>query len=302
MQGFIDTHKKKGHFIVTGSQNFALTESISQSLAGRIALLTLLPLSMSELKMAKKLPESLDEALFNGMYPSIYADEAKPFDWYKSYVGTYVERDVRQIKNVADLASFQQFMKLVAARVGQVLNLTALSNDTGMSVPTIKQWLNILEASYIIFLLQPFYNNLGKRLIKSPKLYFYDTGLLCSLLQLQSSEQLFSYHLRGHIFESYIITDLMKQRFNKGVNPNIYFWRDQSDYEVDCIIEEHNRLIPAEIKSTQTFNPHFFEYLTKWNELTKTDPAHNIIIYGGIMSQDTQKGRLVGWKDVSGIN
>ena len=200
MQGFIDSHKKRGHFIVTGSQNFALTQSISQSLAGRIALLTLLPLSMSELKKANKLPESLDDALFNGMYPSIYANRVKPFDWYKSYVATYVERDVRQIKNVTDLSSFQQFMKLVAARVGQVLNLTALSNDTGMSVPTIKQWLNILEASYIIFLLQPFYNNLGKRLIKSPKLYFYDTGLLCSLLQLNSPDQLFAHHLRGPDF------------------------------------------------------------------------------------------------------
>lgn len=302
MQGHIDTYKKRGHFIVTGSQNFALNESISQSLAGRIALLTLLPLSIDELVKADKLPKTLDQALFCGMYPSVYAPKVQPSDWYRSYIGTYIERDVRQIKNISDLALFQRFMKLCAGRVSQVLNLTALSNDTGMSLPTIKQWLSVLEASYIIFLLQPYHNNLGKRLVKSPKLYFYDTGLVCSLLQLNNSEQLFTHYLRGHLFESYVIADLTKQRFNKGLTSNIYFWRDQSDYEIDCIVEAPGHLVPVELKSSQTFNPHFFEHLSKWNELTETNAASNVIIYGGNVSQKTKNGKLIGWRDSGQLN
>lgn len=297
MQGHIDTYKKKGHFIVTGSQNFALNESISQSLAGRIAILTLLPLSIEELQIAQLLPRSVDEAIFKGMYPSIYADGINPQDWYRSYINTYVERDVRQIKNIADLSTFQAFMKLCAGRVGQVLSLTSLSNDCGMSVPTVKQWLSVLEASYLIFMLQPFYRNMGKRVIKSPKLYFYDTGLVCNLLHITSQEQLFTHYLRGSLFESYMISDFIKQRFNQGLNSNVYFWRDQGDYEVDCIIEEYNRTVPIEIKATQTFNPHFFEYLYKWNDITDSDKKNNIVVYGGSASQDTQNGKLLSWHE-----
>lgn len=297
MQGHIDTYKKKGHFIVTGSQNFALNESISQSLAGRIAILTLLPLSIQELQTSQLLPQSIDEAIFKGMYPSLFADDASPQDWYRSYINTYVERDVRQIKNISDLSAFQTFMKLCAGRVGQVLSLTSLSNDCGMSVPTVKQWLSVLEASYILFMLQPFYRNMGKRVIKSPKLYFYDTGLVCNLLQITSQEQLFTHYLRGSLFESYMISDFIKQRFNQGLNSNVYFWRDQSDYEVDCIIEEHNQIVPLEIKATQTFNPHFFDHLTKWNDITDSDKKNNIIVYGGSLTQDTQNGKLLSWHE-----
>ncbi len=297
MQGHIDTYKKKGHFIVTGSQNFALNESISQSLAGRIAILTLLPLSIQELHVSKLLPPSIDEAIFNGMYPSIYADSASPQDWYRSYINTYVERDVRQIKNISNLSMFQTFIKLCAGRIGQVLSLTSLSNDSGMSVPTVKQWLSVLEASYIICLVQPYYRNMGKRVIKSPKLYFYDTGLACNLLQISSAQQLFTHYLRGSLFESYIITDFIKQRFNEGLNSNVYFWRDQSDYEVDCIVEEYNKVVPVEIKVSQTFNPHFFEQLTKWNDIADSDQQNNILIYGGHTTQESKNGKLIGWQE-----
>jgi predicted AAA+ superfamily ATPase len=302
LQVHIDAYKKKGHFIVTGSQNFALNEAISQSLAGRIAILTLLPLSIAELKQSSLLPNDIDRCLFNGMYPSIYADGIDPHDWYRSYTATYVERDVRQIKNVQDLSTFQNFMKLCAGRIGQLLNLTSLSDDSGMSVTTITQWITILEASYIVFLLQPYYRNLGNRVIKSPKLFFYDTGLACNLLGITSSDQLFSHYLRGNLFESFIISDLIKQRQNKGMNPNIYFWRDKTQFEVDAIIENGETLTPIETKVSQTFNPHHFEYLSKWNELTQTNPDNNILVYGGTMSQDTKNGRLISWKDIENLN
>lgn len=301
MQVYIDEYKKKGYFVVTGSQNFALNEAISQSLAGRIALLTLLPLSIAELKKAALLPSHIDQALFKGSYPRIYADNIEPLDWYRSYIGTYIERDVRQIKNVGDLALFQKFVVLCAGRIGQVLNLTSLSNDTGLSVPTIKQWLSVLEASYIIFFLQPYAGNVGKRLIKSPKLYFYDTGIACSLLSITSDDQLFNHYLRGNLFESYIIADLIKQKYNQGMHPTIYYWRDQSDYEIDCIIQEGQELIPIEIKAMQTFNPHLLDHLEKWNEVTKTNPANNIIIYTGELSQNTKRGKLVNWQEVDTI-
>ncbi len=302
IQGYIDKYKKKGHYIVTGSQNFALNEKITQTLAGRIAMLTLLPLSLSELKTAHIMPEELDQALFNGMYPSIYADKINPIDWYRSYIATYVERDVRQIKNVTDLNTFQNFMRLCAGRIGQILNMTALSNDVGVSVPTIQKWLSVLEASYIIFLLPPYYKNLGKRAIKSPKLYFYDTGLACSLMQITNVDQLFTHYLRGNLFESYIMADLIKQKQNQGLHSNVYFWRDQSDYEVDGILEDSHTLKAVECRVSQTFNPHFFEYLSKWNEIAKSNPATNVVVYGGKTNQDTKYGRLISWQSCGDLN
>jgi uncharacterized protein len=301
MQVYIDKYKKKGYFVVTGSQNFALNEAISQSLAGRIALLTLLPLSIAELKKADLLASNIDQALFKGNYPRIYADGAQPLDWYRSYIGTYIERDVRQIKNVGDLALFQKFVVLCAGRIGQVLNLTSLSNDVGLSLPTIKQWLSVLEASYIIFFLQPYAGNVGKRLIKSPKLYFYDTGLACNLLSITAADQLFNHYLRGNLFESYIIADLIKQKYNHGLHPAIYYWRDQSDYEIDCIMQKGQELIPIEIKVMQTFNPHLLDHLEKWNEITHTKPAHNILVYTGELSQDTKRGKLINWQKIDTI-
>lgn len=193
-------------------------------------------------------------------------------------------------------------MKLCAGRTGQVLKITSLSNETGMSVTAIKQWLTILQASYIIFLLQPYYRNLGPRLIKAPKLYFYDTGLACRLLGLESTDQFFSHYNRGNLFESFIISDLIKQRENRGMTPNVYFWRDKSDYEIDCVVEHADSLIPIEIKASQTFNQHFFDYMKKWNNITDTKPSSNILIYGGTLSQKTNQGHLLSWRDIEHLD
>lgn len=298
MQTHIDLSKKNGHFIVTGSQNLLVNEAITQSLAGRIAILTLLPLSIHELKQASVLPNTLDEALFKGSYPALYKEfPPVALDWYKSYVNSYIERDVRQIKNITDLNLFQRFMKLCAGRVGGTLDLTSLSNDTGISIHAIKQWLSVLEASYVIFRLQPYYRNIGKRVIKSPKLYFYDTGLVCSLLSITESGQLFTHYLRGHIFESYIISDFIKQRYNKGLNADCYFWQDRGGQEVDCVIEKNNRIIAAEVKVSQTINPEFFKNLLLWNKLSQTSNQNNYLIYGGDQDLPSAHAHIVGWRN-----
>jgi uncharacterized protein len=301
MQTHIDQAKKIGYFIITGSQNLLLNEAISQSLAGRIAILTLLPLSMEELKNNNLLPDTIDNALFRGSYPPVYTDAVLPLDWYRSYINTYIERDVRQIKNIMNLSTFQSFMRLCAGRIGQVLNITSLSNDSGMSTHAVRQWLSILEASYIIFLLQPYYRNFSKRTIKSPKLYFYDTGVACSLLSISSSDQIFSHYLRGNLFESYIIADFFKQRLNKGLNPDCYFWRDSAGYEIDCIIEKANKFIPVEIKANQTFNKNFLNYLTQWNTISTTKPEDNILVYGGDLDQNSPLGHIFSWRSVGNL-
>ncbi len=301
LQTHIDLNKKKGFFIITGSQNFALNQAITQSLAGRIAIFTLLPLSIHELEQAQLLPEKIDQLLFKGAYPSVHADGINALDWYRSYIATYVERDVRQIRNVTDLNAFQNFMKLCAGRVGQVLNITSLSNDSGLSVHTIKQWLSVLAASYIIFLLQPYYRNWSKRVIKAPKLFFYDTGIAVSLLSLSEPQQLFDYHLRGNLFESFIIADFFKQRLNKGLNPNCYYWRDKAGHEIDCIAEKNQHLIPIEIKASQTFNKSFLDYVNTWNKLSSTKPENNVLVYGGDINQTTALGRILGWRSIGNL-
>lgn len=302
MQGFIDNSQKKGHFIITGSQNWGMSEVVTQTLAGRIAEVILLPLSIAELQEAELLPNKINDALFKGMYPSAYDEDVDPVDWYRSYIRTYVERDVRQIRNIPDLALFQKFMQLCAGRIGQVLNLTALSNDTGVSVPTISQWISVLEASFIVFRLKPFHNNFGKRLIQSPKLYFYDTGLACRLLGIETTEQLFTHFARGALFESFVISDLIKQRENRGLDPNVYYWRDHTDYEVDCIIEKAGSALPLEIKVSETFTPHFFDGFNRWQSFAGGKLEDSILVYTGKQESNTQRGKLVSWKGISDIN
>src|SRR3972149_4429512 len=248
LQIYIDQYHKPGHFIITGSQNFLLNESISQSLAGRVAILTLLPLSIHELVQAKKLPGTVDETLFKGFYPELYKKEISVVDWYGTYVNAYLERDVRQLKNVASLDRFYFFMKLCAGRNGQILNLSSVSDDLGVSVPTVKQWLSVLQSCYIIFLLEPYYKDFRKRVIKSPKIFFYDPGIVCSLLNLTSSDQLFANYMRGNIFEAMIISDLFKQQLHRGMRPSCYYWRDKSDFVIDCLVEQGGKIIPIEIK------------------------------------------------------
>ncbi|HNA63044.1 MAG TPA: ATP-binding protein, partial [Rhabdochlamydiaceae bacterium] len=210
IQVHVDEWQKKGFFILTGSENILLNHHINQTLAGRIALITLLPLSIEELKDASLLTQELDEVLFQGFYPSLYAKKIDSREWIQSYIQTYVERDVRQLKEIMDLTIFQKFLRLCAGRVGQLLDLTSIGNDCGISAHTVRSWLSVLEATYVIFLLQPHHKNFNKRIIKTPKLYFYDTSIACHLLSIQSPKELQTHYLRGHLFESMILADLFK--------------------------------------------------------------------------------------------
>jgi predicted AAA+ superfamily ATPase len=295
LQIYIDEYHKPGHFIVTGSQNFLLNESINQSLAGRVAILNLLPLSMNELSWANMLSKSIDETLFKGFYPELYKKEISIVDWYGSYINTYLERDVRQIKNVSNLDRFNYFMRLCAGRNGQILNLSSISDDLGISVTAVRQWLSILQACYIIFLLEPFYKDFRKRVIKSPKIFFYDPGIVCSLLGLTSSDQLFTNYMRGNIFESMIVSDFIKQQLNRGIRPSCYYWRDKSDFEIDCIVEQGGNITPIEIKVSTTPDLESLNKIQAWNKLTNTPQKNNVLVYGGDDDWETENGRIIGW-------
>lgn len=293
MQGIVDSEYRPGFFILTGSQNYLMNAAITQTLAGRIGILTLLPLSMHELRVGNTLPDTPELLLYKGSYPRIYAQNFLPQILYPNYIQTYVERDIRQLINVANLSLFQTFVQLCAGRIGQIVNLSSLANDCGISVNTAKSWLSLLEASYIIFLLQPYYKNFNKRLIKSPKLYFYDTGLACSLLGVESEDQVFKHYLRGSLFESLIISELLKTYYNKGLRPHMYFWRDNIGNEIDCIIEKASDLLPIEIKAGKTIVPDFYKGLEDWKLLTNTKEA--FIVYGGKEQFAIWNNKILPW-------
>lgn len=301
IQAQVDHWQKPGFFILTGSENILLNHHISQTLAGRIALVTLLPLSLEELDQASLLPKELEKTIFQGFYPPIYAKQIEPKDWIQSYIQTYIERDVRHLKQITDLSLFQKFLQLCAGRVGQLLDLTSIGNDCGITAHTVRSWLSVLEATYVIFLLQPHHKNFNKRVIKTPKLYFYDTAIACHLLSIQSSTDLFTHYLRGGLFESMVLSDLVKQRYNAGLTSNLYFWRDKSGHEVDCILEHGNRLIPIEIKSAETIGSDFFTSLMKWNELTGNDPSNAYVIYGGQEKQIRSHGTALSWRKLNAV-
>ena len=248
LQGVVDTDGRMGLFVLTGSQQFGLLSGVTQSLAGRVGRVQLLPFSLSEITSAGLAPESLDEMLFNGLYPPIYDRHVAPVHWYADYVATYIERDVRQMVNVRDLSTFQRFLRLCAGRNGQLLNLSALANDCGISHNTARAWLSVLEASYIIYVLQPHHRNFRKRMVKTPKLYFLDTGLAAWLLGIQSKDQISIHSMRGALFEGWVLQELLKARYNHALVSNLYFWRDNTGNEIDILLENGERLRPIEIK------------------------------------------------------
>lgn len=255
----------KAKFILTGSNNFTLMEKLTQSLAGRSAVFSLLPLSLQELG-TKTHNTDTDTLILNGGYPAVWGKKIPVYDVSKNYYNTYVERDVRQLLNIKDISSFQLFIRLCAGRVASEFNASSLSNEIGVSVPTIKQWLSVLEASYIAFRLPPFYRNIGKRLVKSAKLYFYDTGLACFLLGIENIKQLASHPLRGALFENMVVLEFIKSRLNQGKNLNLYFYRDKSQNEIDLIEENGAQLKAYEIKSAKSFTKSFtkgLDYLRK---------------------------------------
>jgi len=256
-----DKKKRPGYFILTGSQNFLVNKAITESLAGRVGILNLLPLSINEL-LENKLVTSLPNLIFTGGYPRIYAEDILPTEFYPSYILSYIQRDVGQLINVQNITTFHRFIQLCAGRIGQLCNVNALAVETGISAPTAREWLSILEASYILFFLEPHFQNFNKRIIKTPKLYFFDTGLACSLLRIDSTETLQNSHFQGPLFEACIISDFYKQYCNAGLRPSLYFWRDSSGaHEVDCILDHGVKLYPVEIKAGKTITQESFRGL-----------------------------------------
>jgi len=299
IQGVVDEQEIKGQYILTGSHQFSLHNAISQSLAGRTAVLKLLPLSVKELCDAGiHLP--LNELMCHGMYPRIYKDKLDPFKVYRDYTQTYLERDIRHIINIKDLTLFHHFLKLCAGRVGQLFNSSAISNELGVSTNTIREWLSILEASFVIMRLPPFYENLGKRLIKSHKIYFTDVGLACYLLDISTPEQLARDPLRGNLFENLVITDFIKNLLNIGHEPSCYFYRDSNQNEVDLIFKQANLFIPIEIKSSQTFNPSFLKGLDYFNQVQKKTPR-GYLIYAGTIQQQVQNYQVINYLNIDKI-
>jgi uncharacterized protein len=258
--------------------------------------LALFPLSISELEHATLLPHSIEEAVFKGSYPKIYAQQIDPEKLYANYIRIYIERDVRQIKNIADLTLFQRFIQLCAGRIGQVLNVSSLGNDCGIDHKTASAWLSLLEASYIIFLLYPYYKNLGKRLIKSPKLYFVDTGVACSLINIRSPEALIHHYLRGGLIESFIISDLFKQYYNLDRRPSLYFWRDYHGNKIDCILEEALYVTPIEIKGGKTVAFDYFKQFKYWKEIATLLPSRTFVIYAGSENRSWPEAKVLSWK------
>ncbi len=298
----VDEKKRPGYFVLTGSQNFLMNQAITQSLAGRIGILTLLPLSINEFAHNQRLQPNSNEMIVKGCYPRIYTDNFSPDELYPSYIQTYIERDVRLLTHVENLSTFKKFMKLCAGRVGQLLNITDIATNCGITQRTAQHWISILEASYIIFLLQPHHSNFNKRITKTPKLYFYDTGVVCSLLGIKHTDELVLSPFRGHLFECFIIADLFKQCFNLGTNAPLYFWRDKNGtIEVDCLVDRGGNLTPIEIKSGQTIVADFFQSLKKWNELANADPINSYIIYAGEGVQKRSMGVVVGWQHAGNI-
>lgn len=299
LQTHIDNTGKEGMYLLAGSHNFLLMESINQSLAGRTAILKLLPFSHAEMKAAGILPASVDEEIFMGGYPRLYDKGIYPTDFYPFYIQTYVERDVRMLKNIGDLSKFTRCLKLCAGRIGQLLNLSSLANECDVAVSTITQWISVLEASYICYLLKPDYNNFAKRLVKTPKLYFYDTGLACSLLDIKTPEQVYSHFLRGGLFENLVINEFIKASYNRGETPDLTFWRDSTGNEVDLLRYAKGMPHAYEIKSGATFSSDFFKGIGKWAKLSDTPQERCFAIYNGENDMQTSAGKVLRWKNLN---
>jgi len=298
----VDAQKKDGQFIITGSQNFSIGEGISQSLAGRVANFTLLPLAFAEVQASayKKLFTDSKESILRGFYPRSLVKNIQPEDFYRDYLSTYVERDVRQIKNIGNLSVFQKFLQLISGRVGQLVNFSSLANDVGVNYKTIESWLSILEASYIVYSLPPYYENYGKRVIKSPKVYFYDVGLLCHLLKINSVYELEAHFAYGQIFENFVINEIQKNNFNLRKNEQVYFWRDSGGSEIDMVIDSGKNKRGVEIKAGQTFDSDMLKGLSQWQSL---DPQKNMstsLVYNGTAEQKVREHEVVNWKTFLG--
>jgi len=314
IQTEVDRRPTNGRYILTGSQSFLLMRNVSQSLAGRAAILHLLPFSWSELQgrpplslktlgrtaPSREKPRAADlmEALFTGFYPAIHDRRLAPQDWLANYYRTYVERDVRELLNVGDLEAFGRFIRLCAGRNGQLLNLSSLATDCGIAQPTARRWISVLEASFLVLLLRPHYRNFSKRLVKSPKLYFLDTGLLAYLLRIRTPGELRTHSSRGAVFESFVVSELLKNAFHRGEEPGLYFWRDSIGHEVDILLDRGAELVPIEVKSGETLAQDAFVGLRYWLQLAGTPDAPAALIYGGDTSVRRSGVVATSWVDL----
>ncbi|MBM4044619.1 MAG: ATP-binding protein [Planctomycetes bacterium] len=299
LQGIVDAKSEPGQFILTGSQHFGLLERITQSLAGRVGFLQLLPFSFGEIASAGLAPESLDPLLYLGGYPPIYDQEVAPHRWYSAYITTYVERDVRQLLNVRDLGVFQRFVALCAGNVGQLLNTSRLGADCGVNHSSVRAWLDTLQASFIVFLLRPHHRNFRKRMVKAPKLYFYDTGLAARLLGIESPSQLRAHALRGVLFENWVILELLKSRYNGCKDANLYFWRNHTGEEIDLIADHGEKLLPVEIKAGSTIAADWFEPLRRWQALAGAATEPPWLVYGGDQRQTRSGVEALPWRQIA---
>ena len=294
IQSIVD-QQRQVQYVLTGSSNFLLMERISQTLAGRTAVLHLLPFSFQELA---PLPENYETLIFKGQYPRVYDREIAPTDFYPAYIQTYVEKDVRLIKNIGDVNAFIQFIRLCAGRIGQLLNVASLASDAGISPGTAKSWLSILESSYILYRLQPYHHNFNKRLVKSPKLYFYDTGVACSLLGIREESQVQLHYLKGGLFENLVLNEFIKHSFNHGENRPPYFWQDNHGKEIDCLLVDGENMTPIEVKSGKTMSTSYFDNLKFWQSLGAQSTGQGMVVYGGDQSMQTSAGALVSWRNL----
>lgn len=301
LQSRVDGDRRHGLFILTGSQQFDLLSSITQTLAGRVALVPLLPFTFGELRQAGQAPDSLADLLFTGLYPPVHDRGLEPGIWYGNYVRTYIERDVRQMINVRDLSAFQRFIRMCAGRTGQLLNLSGLAADCGITHNTARSWLSVLEASYIVHLLQPHHQNFNKRLVKTPKLYFHDPGLAVWLLGIQSSDQIATHPQRGALFETWVISELLKARFNRALASNLYFWQDRGGHEVDVLVEQGATLVPVEVKSGQTVVPDFFGNLESWSRIAGEAGGRPWLVYGGDRRQSRANAEVLPWREIGDL-
>ncbi len=299
LQVFTDARQRNGEYILTGSQNFLLMEKITQSLAGRVAIFNLLPFSIEELKNTKYAQLHWENQLINGFYPRKLVADIDATSFYDSYLQTYVERDVRQVKNILDLDLFQRFIRLLAGRIGQLFNQNSLGVELGLNNKTINAWMSVLETSFIAYRLNPYFENFNKRLVSTPKVYFYDTGLASHLLGIKSKEELDIHFAKGSLFENLVINELLKVELNKGKRPQFYFWRDASQHEVDILIQNGTALEAIELKSGKTIQPDYFKGL---NYLKKIRPATNLyLVYGGDQYQKRTDYKIYGVEHLNKI-
>ena len=298
IQVLVDEDPRPGRFVLTGSQNLGLLAKITQSLAGRVGILHLLPLSMAELRSANIALIQVDDWLFKGLYPALYDGKMEPHAWYSVYVTTYIERDVRQVTNVQDLNLFQRFLAMCAARTGQLLNLASLANDCAIAQSTARAWLGVLESSYIVHLLQPHHENLGKRLVKTPKLYFHDAGLAAFLIGVQDARHMAIHPARGALFETFVVGEFLKNRFNRALRSNLHFWRDNIGTEVDVLVEDANGLFPIEIKSGVTFQEEVLRGLRRFTAYAGDRSYGAGLVYGGADSYVRNGVTVRSWRDL----